>query len=68
MPPFIHLVTNQVNYWPGYVEATFITSLRDSNGITKSIPKEVNRVMLQYYTSLYAHKPINKHHNLLFPT
>lgn len=41
--------------------STFITSLRDSNGITKSIPQEVNRVMLQYCTSLYAHEPINKH-------
>lgn len=39
---------------------THITSLRDTSGTINSTPHDINKVMLQYYSSLYAPDPIDK--------
>lgn len=38
---------------------TFITFFQDSTGNIKSLPQEVIKMMLHYYTTLYAHNPID---------
>lgn len=42
-------------FWP-----THITSLRDTSGTIRSTPQDINKVMLQYYSSLYAPDPTDK--------
>lgn len=37
---------------------TFIPSPSDPTGNIKSLPQEVSRIMPQFYSTLYAHNPI----------
>lgn len=39
---------------------TYITSLRDTLGTVKTTPQKVNKVMLQFYSSLYPSDPTEK--------
>lgn len=51
------------NCWQGFAKAQIaphITFLQDSSGTIKTSSQEINKVMLQYYTFLYALDPIDK--------